>query len=309
MARMILMRVGQGILSLFSVIVFVFFLVRLTGNPAYFLLGLEAQPADYARVTKELKLDEPWYSQFWLYIEKLLHGDLGTSYRLHGSSVLDLIVSRLPATLMLGFGALVLVMVIAIPLGVYSAYWQGGIIDRIARFVAALGQSVPSFWFGLLLILLFAVQLGILPSGGYRTPQDLILPCFTLAVEPIARLTRLLRSSMLEELGSEHVKFLRIKGVPERTILWKHALRNAGLTSLTFVGVLAISLLNGSVLVETVFVWPGIGRLMVESIHYRDFAIVQGLVLLIAAGFIVGTLIIDLLYMVLNPRLRLSGQK
>jgi peptide/nickel transport system permease protein len=306
---MIITRIAQGILSLFSVVVFVFFLVRLTGNPAYFLLGLEAQPADYARVTKELRLDKPWYSQFELYLSKLLHGDLGTSYRLHGTSVFDLIMSRLPATLMLGFGALVLVMVIAIPLGVYSAYWQGGIVDRVARFVAALGQSVPSFWFGLLLILFFAVHLGVLPSGGYRAPQDLILPCFTLAIEPIARLTRLLRSSMLEELGSEHVKFLRIKGVPERTILWKHALRNAGLTSLTFVGVLAISLLNGSVLVETVFVWPGIGRLMVESIHYRDFAIVQGLVLLIAAGFIVGTLIIDLLYMVLNPRLRLSGQK
>jgi peptide/nickel transport system permease protein len=308
MGRMILARIGQGVLSLCAVVVFVFFLVRLTGNPAYFLLGLEANPDDYERVTKELKLDEPLINQFWLYFNQLLHGDLGNSYRLNNNSVLSLILDRLPATLAMGIGALILVVVIALPLGIYSAYWQGGKVDRIGRFVAALGQSIPSFWFGLLLILIFAVQLGVLPSGGYQTPQDLILPCMTLAIEPIARLTRLLRSSMIEELTSDHVKFLRGKGVTEHGLLWKHALRNSGLTSLTFVGILAINLLNGSVLVETVFVWPGIGRLLVESIHFRDFAIVQGLVLLISAAYIIGTLLIDLLYMVLNPRLRRSGQ-
>lgn len=308
MVRMLLVRLAQGVLSLFSVVVFVFFLVRLTGNPVYYLLGLEANPSDYARVTKELRLNEPLWSQFSLYVSNLLHGDLGQSYRLHGTSVLDLIQSRLPATLTLGAAALTVVLAVAVPLGIYSAYWRGSLVDRIARFVAALGQSVPAFWLGLLLLLLFAVNMHILPSGGFRGPVYLILPSLTLSFAPIAQLTRLLRSSMIEELESEHVKFLRIKGLSERKILWKHALRNSGLTSLTFIGMLGLTLLNGSILVESIFVWPGIGRLLIESIFYRDFAIVQGLVLLISSAFIVGTLVIDLLYMLLNPRLRLTGQ-
>lgn len=308
MTQLVVRRIGQAVVSLFAVVVFVFFLVRLTGDPAYFLLGLEAQPADYERVARELGLDQPLINQFGIYVGDLLHGDLGDSYRLNGTPVIEPILSRLPATLAMGGTALALVLAVAVPLGIYSAYWRGGAIDRAARVWAGFGQSVPSFWLGLLLILLFAVNLRILPSGGNTTPVHLILPVVTLAFEPIARLTRLLRSSMIEELGSDHVKFLRIKGLPERTILWKHALRNAGLTSLTFTGILSISLLNGSVLVETVFVWPGIGRLLIESIHFRDFAIVQGLVLLISAAFITGTLVVDLLYMVLNPRLRQSGQ-
>ena len=306
---MILSRIGQAVLTLFAATLLVFFLVRLTGNPAYFLLGQDATQADYARVTSRLGLDKPLTTQFFIYIGDLLRGDLGTSFRLHDTPVSSIILDRLPATLAMGGAALALTLAVAVPLGIYSAYWRGGMVDKFARFLSALGQAVPSFWLGLTLILLFAIKYPILPSGGKGTPAHLILPAITLAFEPIARLTRLLRSSMIEELSSEHIKFLRIKGVPERDILWKHALRNAGLTSLTFVGILSISLLNGSVLVETVFVWPGLGRLLVESIHFRDFAIVQGLVFVILAAFIVATLVVDLLYMVLNPRLRHASYK
>jgi len=301
---MILSRIGQALLTLLAATLLVFFLVRLTGNPAYFLLGQDATQADYARVTNQLGLDKPLATQFFMYLGDLLRGDLGTSFRLHDTPVSSIILDRLPATLAMGGAALALTIAVAVPLGIYSAYWRGGAVDKFARFLSALGQAVPSFWLGLTLILLFAIKYPILPSGGKGTPVHLILPAITLAFEPIARLTRLLRSSMIEELSSDHIKFLRIKGVPEREILWKHALRNAGLTSLTFVGILSISLLNGSVLVETVFVWPGLGRLLVESIHFRDFAIVQGLVFVILAAFIVATLLVDLLYMVLNPRLR-----
>ena len=160
-----------------------------------------------------------------------------------------------------------------------------------ARGFAGLGQAVPAFWLGLLAILFFAVRLGWLPSGGTGGLEYLVLPTLVLAFEPIARLTRLLRSSVIEELSSDYVTFHRIKGVPEREILWRHVLRNAGLTSLTFVGIMTVGFLTGSVLVETVFVWPGVGRLLVEAIDFRDFAVVQGVTLLIGAAFIFGNLL------------------
>jgi peptide/nickel transport system permease protein len=217
------------------------------------------------------------------------------------------VLDRLPATATMGLAAILLTIIVAVPLGIYAAYRRNGIVDHIARFVAALGQATPSFWVGLVLILVFAINLGWLPSGGYGTPAHVILPAMALAFEPTARLTRLLRSGMIEELGSDHIKFLRIKGMPEWLVLWKHALRNAGLTTLTFVGLMIAGVLTGSVLVETVFVWPGVGRLLVESIYYRDFSLVQGIVLLIAATYIVINLIVDLLHMLLNPRIRVSG--
>jgi peptide/nickel transport system permease protein len=214
------------------------------------------------------------------------------------------VMQRLPATLTMGGAAVALILVIGLPLGIYSAYWRGGIVDRLGTFVAAFGQAIPSFWLGIMLILVFAIKLRILPSGGIGGLQHLILPTITLAVEPIARLTRLLRSSVIEELSSDYVTFHRMKGLPEGTILWKHVLRNAGMTSLTFVGIMTVGLLTGSVLVETVFVWPGIGRLLVEGIEFRDFNVVQGVTILITAAVISVNFLVDLLYMALNPRLR-----
>ena len=306
MISLLLKRTGQAVLSLFATILFVFFLVRLTGDPAYFLLAPDAPAEDFVRIRQELGLDRSIFVQFFTYVGNVAQGNLGYSYRLD-VPVMDMVLGRLPATLAMGVSAIVLTIVIAVPLGIYAAYRRNGIVDRVARYIAALGQATPSFWVGLVLILVFAINLGWLPSGGYGTFPHVILPALALAFEPIARLTRLLRSGMIEELGSEHVKFLRIKGLPEWLVLWKHALRNAGLTTLTFVGMMTANILTGSVLVETVFVWPGVGRLLVESIYYRDFSVVQGIVLLIAAAYITINLIVDLLHMLLNPRLRLSG--
>jgi peptide/nickel transport system permease protein len=251
----------------------------------------------------ELGLDQPLPIQYVTYIGNILQGDLGNSFRF-GIPVSDLIQQRLPATLQMAGAAILVILLVAIPLGIYSAYLRGSFVDRTARFIAAFGQALPSFWLGILLILVFAVNLRILPSGGIGGLAHMILPTITLAVEPIARLTRLLRSSVLEELGSDYVTFHRMKGMPEPTVLWKHVLRNAGMTSLTFVGIMAVGLLTGSVLVETVFVWPGIGRLLVEGIEFRDFNVVQGVTLLIASAFISVNYLVDLLYMVLNPRMR-----
>jgi peptide/nickel transport system permease protein len=306
MIALVLRRTGQALLSLLATILFVFLLVRLTGDPEYFLLAPDAPAEDFVRIRQELGLDRPLYVQFFTYVGAVMRGNLGYSYRLD-VPVSEMVLDRLPATATMGLAAILLTIVVAVPLGIYAAYRRNGIVDRLARLVAALGQATPSFWVGLVLILVFAINLGWLPSGGYGTLPHVILPAMALAFEPIARLTRLLRSGMIEELGSDHVKFLRIKGMPEGLILWKHALRNAGLTTLTFVGLMIAGVLTGSVLVETVFIWPGIGRLLVEAIYYRDFSLVQGIVLLIAAAYIIINLIVDLLHMLLNPRIRVSG--
>jgi peptide/nickel transport system permease protein len=299
----ILKRVGQALVSLFAVIVIVFLLTQVTGDPAFFLTGPEATEADREQLRERLGLNRPLYEQFGDYMLGILQGDLGDSLRTL-RPVSDTIALRLPATLQMAAAAFLLTIVVAVPLGVLGAYWRGGIVDRIARTVAALGQAMPSFWVGLLLILGLAVSLHWLPSGGYGSPAHLVLPAITLSLGAIAGLTRLLRSSMIEVLSADYVTFHRIKGVPEHEILWKHGLRNAGLTALTYLGIITAGLLGGSVLVETVFVWPGVGRLMVDSIQVRDYTMVLGLMLLFGGTYIFMNLIVDVLYTVLNPRLR-----
>jgi peptide/nickel transport system permease protein len=241
----------------------------------------------------------------------VLSGDLGRSVRggvgydsqSLNPSVVHLIALRLPATAALATAALILVLLFGVPFGVYSARWRGSLFDRGSRLFASVGQAAPNFWIGLLLILVFAVYTHLLPAGGL-TAGGIILPAITLSIRPIANLIRLLRSSMIESLSSDYVTFLRMKGLSENRILWKHALRNAGLTTLTFVGILISSLFTGSLLVETVFDWPGVGRLMIEAIDYRDFPLAQGVILMLGTIYIVMNLVVDLLYTVLNPRLR-----
>jgi len=281
----------------------VFLMLRATGDPINFLLPPEASPEQRAFARQQMGLDQPVPVQFAIYVSSVLQGDLGISFRAR-IPVTEVILQRVPNTLTMAGAALALTVLIGVPLGIYAAYARGTWMDRSARGVAALGQSVPPFWLGFLLILLFAITFRVLPAGGFGEPEHLILPTVTLAFAPIAGLTRLLRSSMIEELGSDYVLFHRMKGLPDRVILWKHALRNAGLTTLSFLGILTAGLITGSVLVETIFVWPGLGRLMVESIGFRDFNVVQGVVLVFSATYIGINLLVDLLYIVLNPRLR-----
>ena len=297
------MRLGHAFLSMFAVTLLVFGMVRVTGDPVYFLLPSDSLPEDYVRATKELGLDQPLLVQFFSYFANAARGDLGMSFW-SMTPVTDHLVARIPATLMMAAAALVLTLVVSVPLGIASAYWRGGVVDRGARFFAAIGQSMPNFWVGIILILVFAITFRVLPSGGYGGIQHVILPAATLAIGAIAALTRLLRSSMIEVLEADYVAFHRIKGLPERRVLFKHALRNSAVASLSYVGIVTAGFLTGSVLVETVFVWPGVGRLMVEAIANRDFTLVQGCMLLFASVYIVVNLIVDLLYTVLNPRLR-----
>lgn len=303
MTRAILVRVGHAVLSTFFLLVVVFLMVRLTGDPINFLTPPEFSQEQREMVRQDLGLDKPITTQFWLYLNNLAHGDLGSSFRT-GVPVRELLAQRMPATLIMGGASTLLMLLFGLPLAVYSAYRRGGWFDRGVRGFAAFGQSAPDFWIGLILILIFAVNLKWLPAGGYGTPQHVILPAVTLAFAAIAGLIRLLRSSMIEVLASDHVRFRRMSGLSETKILWKHGLRNAGLTTLSYMGVVLAGLFTGSVLVETIFVWPGMGRLFVESIQGRDFPVIQGVMLVFAAAFIGVNLIVDLLYAVLNPKLR-----
>jgi peptide/nickel transport system permease protein len=218
--------------------------------------------------------------------------------------VTEHIWERLPATIELGVVAMVLSIAIGVPIGVYSAVSRGGILDGAARVFAVLGQSMPAFWLGLMLILLFGVLLGVLPAGGYGGLQHLILPAFTLGYFTSAAIMRLTRSSMLEVLGADYIKFARLKGLHEQIVLWKHGLKNALLPVITFAVMLFVQFLGGAVVTETVFAWPGLGRLILESITTRDYPIVQAGVLVLSALYLTANLFVDVLYSYLNPRIR-----
>lgn len=303
MIRLISLRIVQGILSMVVVSLVVFVLVRLTGDPLDVLLPLSATEEMYIEFAERLRLSEPLPIQYLAYVGDLLRGDLGSSHRTN-LPVSDLIVDRLPATLLLGFCALILAVGVAIPLGVYAAYRRGTALDALVRIFAVLGQSMPIFWLGILLIHVFAIQLRWLPAGGHGTPAHLILPSLTLAWFVAAGVLRLMRSSMLEVLRSDYITFARSKGLSESEVLWKHAFRNASIPVLTFTGTIAGSLLTGSIITETVFGWPGLGRLMIDSIAGRDFPVVQGVILFLSAVYLTVNLTVDVLYVHFNPRLR-----
>jgi peptide/nickel transport system permease protein len=303
MAKVVGTRILHSLLSLFFLLILGFSLVRLSGDPINFLVEPTASAAQKQMVREQLGLDKSIPIQFVDYLGQLARGDLGLSFR-YRAPVVDLIEQRLPNTLLMATAAVILMLMVAVPLGVQAAYRQGTPVDMTARGIAALGQAVPDFWLGLMLILVFAVNLKWFPAGGYGGTSHLVLPAITLSFAAIAGLTRLLRSSMIEVLSSDYVLFLRARGTPERNILWKHSLRNAGLTSLSFVGVVIGGLVTGSVLVETIFNWPGIGLLFIEAVRNRDFGVAQGVMLFFGVAYIVTNLLVDVLYLRLNPRLR-----
>ena len=250
-----------------------------------------------------LGLDKSLPVQYGLYVRNIVLGDFGRSV-LTRRPVTEHIWERLPATVELGLVAMLLSVLIGVPLGVYSAVHRGGILDGAARVFAVLGQSMPTFWLGLMLILLFGVVLRFLPAGGRGGIEHLILPAFTLGYFTSAAILRLTRSAMLEVLGSDYIKFARLKGLHEQVVLWKHGLKNALLPVVTFAVMLFVQFLGGAVVTETVFAWPGLGRLILESITTRDYPIVQAGVLVLSALYLTGNLFVDVLYSYLNPRIR-----
>jgi len=306
MPRYILGRVVQSIVSMLVVSVVVFALVRLSGDPITIMMPAEATQKDIELMRASLGLDRPWPVQYWRFISRVAQGDFGKSVRFRRPA-LDLIAERYAATLELGGLAVLIVIAVALPVGVYSAVRRGGPLDYAARMFAALGQAVPPFWLGLVLVLIFGVLMHLLPTSGRGTPLHVILPGITLGWFAVAGLMRLTRSSMLDVLGSEYVKLARIKGLPERQVIWKHAFKNAALPIVTFAALLFVSLLNGSIIVETVFGWPGLGLLVIEAVDSRDYPIVQAVVLFLSAMYIGVNLIVDVLYAYLNPKIRYSG--
>jgi peptide/nickel transport system permease protein len=303
MWRYLISRILQTLLSMLAVISIVFVLTRLSGDPVQLLLDVNATERDQQILSRHLGLDRPLPVQYGIYVKNIAVGDFGSSV-LTRRSVAEHIWERLPATVELGLVAMVFSVLIGVPLGVYSAVSRGSVLDGATRVFAVLGQSMPTFWLGLMLILFFGVILGVLPAGGRGGPAHLILPAFTLGYFTSAAILRLTRSSMLEVLGSDYIKFARLKGLHEQVVLWKHGLKNALLPVVTFAVLLFVQFLGGAVVTETVFAWPGLGRLILESITTRDYPILQAGVHVLSALYLTGNLLVDLLYGYLNPRIR-----
>jgi peptide/nickel transport system permease protein len=305
MRRYILRRAGYCALSLFLLSLTIFFFVRVTGDPAALLVEPGASPADIAAIHHQFGLDRPLLVQYWLFMVALAHGDFGRSFY-YQVPVLQLYLSRLPNSLMLAAVAMGLSLLIGIPSGILASVRVGRFWDNAGKVFALLGLSLPSFLVGLVLILVFSVYLGWLPSSGAGSPLHFIMPAFALGWYFAASHMRLTRSSMLEVLGSEYIKLARLKGLPQSLVIAKHAFKNALIPVLTLAGVNLVIMVNVAVVVETVFAWPGIGRLLYEGITFRDFPVVQGVVLMGGAMIVMVNLLVDILYAVIDPRIRLE---
>ena len=303
MRRFVLRRVAYAAVSLFLLSVTIFLFVRVTGDPTVLLVEPGASKADLDALRHELGLDRSLAVQYGTFVRDLVRGDFGRSFY-YRTPVLELYISRLPNSLMLAVAAMAFSLLIGSPSGIMAAVRVGGWWDRAGKIFALLGLSMPSFWVGLLLILFFSVYLGWLPSSGSGTPLHVIMPAFALGWYFAAAHMRLARSSMLEVLGSEYVKLARLKGLSEARVIAKHAFKNALIPVLTLAGINLVLMVNVAVVVETVFAWPGIGRLLYEGIAFRDFPVVQATVILGGSMIVVVNLVIDLLYAVIDPRIR-----
>ncbi|NJD63386.1 MAG: ABC transporter permease [Deltaproteobacteria bacterium] len=304
MSRYLLSRLAQLVPVVFGVVTIVFLLLHLIpGDPVEIMLGESAVAAQREELRRELRLDRPIAEQYMDFLGGLAGGDLGVSFRSR-EPVLREILSRFPATLMLAGAALCVALLVAVPLGILSAMRQHTLIDHLCAFVAMLGLSMPNFWLGPLLILVFSLHLGIFPVGGYGTTRHLFLPALTMGTGMAAILMRMLRSSLLEEIRQEYVRVAASKGLSRTGAVLRHALKNSAIPVLTVLGLQFGALLGGSIITETIFSWPGIGRLLVQAIDARDYPLVQGCVLFIALCTVAVNLATDLLYSRLDPRIR-----
>lgn len=302
MTRYLVGRIFQALLGLIFITTLIFFLVRLTGDPARILMSDFAPMELRQELAERLGLDRPLHEQYLSYMGGLLTLDLGSSF--NGEPVVDVLLERLPATASLALAALVVAIALGLPLGILSAVYRGSAVDMFARTVALFGQSVPAFWLAIMLVLLFAVILGILPVAYSQGIESYVLPAIAIGWAAVAGIARLVRSSMLDVLDSDYVRMARAKGLPPLVVVVKHAFRSAIIPVLTFAGLVLGSFLNGSVVVETVFAWPGIGKLTLDAVNSRDFPVVQGAVIMIAVFFITINLLVDVLYAFLDPRVR-----
>ena len=304
MRRFLAIRFLQTLVALFAITLIVFGLTHLTGSPVDALLPDDASPEQIETLIRHWGLDRPLHEQYLAFLGNAVQGDFGESLKWRGYTAMEVVLQRLPATLKLGGLSVLLSVAIAIPLGVIAATRRGTMADKSANVVALLGQSLPQFWLGIMLIWIFAVGLGWFPTSGHGGLPHMILPAVAMASFQIAALTRLTRSAMLDALRSEYIKLARLKGVSEFRIVWKHALRNAAIAPLTYFGLLTGSLLTGSVVIESVFAWPGTGLLSIEAIRGRDYPVVQAVVIVFAVVFLLINYVVDALYALVDPRIR-----
>ena len=306
MLRFLLIRFGRAALTVALVVTFAFVVLRLSGDPALIIMSADAPPEAIAAFRKAWGLDDPIWLQYLRYFTAIGQGELGQSMR-DGRPAIQLVAERIPATLMLTLPALAMKLCIGVPAGVQAALHRDSWIDRAVMLTAIAGFTVPSFVLGLVLVLVFSVQLGWLPSGGQDSWRHAILPVITLGVGGAAILARFTRSAMLEVLGQPYIRTASAKGVPWPAVVRGHALPNAAVPTVTIVGFMVGSLIAGAVVVESVFSWPGVGRLLVVAVSNRDLAVVQCILLLVALTMVTSNLVVDLLYGLLDPRLR-SGE-
>lgn len=304
MRAYIIRRLFQSVFVLLGVSIIVFALVYATGDPvAIILSGSNASQADITKLRDELGLSDPAPVQYARFLGRAVQGDLGLSLRFR-QPALRLVLDRLPATVQLAIAAMILALVTAIPLGVLAALYPRTWVDSLCMGIALIGQSVPLFWLGIMLVLIFAVQFQWFPAGGAGTWRNMVLPTVTLGLLPMARIARLVRSSMLDVLRQDYMTTARAKGLREQRIILGHGLRNAALPVITVTGLMFGTLLGGAVVTETIFAWPGVGLLTIQAIQNRDYPLVQASVLVIAINFIAINLIVDILYAYFDPRIQ-----
>jgi peptide/nickel transport system permease protein len=303
MTRFIFIRFLQSFVALIGIIVLVFFMVRASGDPMSLISGPNMTEEQYNNIKAKWGLDKSWGEQFIIYMGDLAKGDFGRSL-VRDQPVIDMIKGALPNTLKLVIPSFVIGMLLALFLGITAATYRDSFWDNGVKFLAVLGQALPGFWVAIMAVLIFSVDLGWLPVAGMTKPANYVLPVGTMVFFMMPGMMRLVRSSMLDVLDSEYIKLARIKGLPERLVIWKHALRNALITPLTVAGMVFAMFITGAVITETIFNWPGLGRLLVENTFSRDFAVVQAIAIIVAI-FVLGiNLLVDISYAFIDPQIR-----
>ena len=306
MQRFLMRRFLMIIVTLIAVAMIIFIMARVTGDPRVLLLDENASREQWERMGEELGLDKPYYHQYGLFMKDVLRGDFGESIKLQ-EPVMTAIAGRIWPTVQLGGGAFLLALVVGIPLGVLSAVMRGTAVDQLGRVIAMVGQAAPSFWLGIMFMFFFAVKLGWVPPSGREGWNSIILPMVTLAWGGfLAGSLRLMRSAMLDVMDSEYIKLAKAKGVSTRSLIWKHAFRNALIPPLTLAGVSMPAILTGSITTELVFAWPGMGQLAIQALYTSDYPLLQGLTIMFTLGYVGIALAVDVLYAYIDPRIRFA---
>jgi peptide/nickel transport system permease protein len=303
MQKFLLRRLIIAIITIFVVSLIIFIMSRVSGDPRHIYLDDYSTQEDWDRMGALLGLDKPYYEQYGIFLKKAVRGDFGESIR-EGEPVMSVILDRLPNTLQLGVAAFAFSVLVGVPLGILSAVKRGSALDLTGKLVSLIGQSAPPFWLGIMLMFFFAVKLEWVPPYGRQEWSSILLPGITLGWFYVAANLRLIRSAMLDVLDSEYIKLARAKGVSPKMVIFKHALRNALIPPLTFAGVTLGALVTGSLVVETVFAWPGLGKLAIEALFGADYPLLQGVVIVFTLMYVTAALTVDVLYAYIDPRIR-----